>query len=65
MFKDFIKQDIAVQLYPIMSLIVFVVFFIALSMRAMMYNKQELNEMSSIPLDASDAPVVETINSHK
>jgi len=51
MFKDFISDDIAVQIYPIISLVVFVIFFVALSFRAMMYNKKELQEMSSIPLD--------------
>lgn len=50
MFQDFIKTDMGVQIYPIISLVVFVIFFIALSIRAMMYNKQELHDMSSIPL---------------
>jgi cytochrome c oxidase cbb3-type subunit 4 len=55
MFKDFIKEQAGVQLYPIVSLLMFVVFFVALSLRAMMYKKPELEEMSNIPLDNETA----------
>ena len=51
MFKDFIKQQTDMQWYPVISLVTFIVFFLALSIRAFMYNKQELKEMGSIPLD--------------
>lgn len=54
MFKDFIKETAGIQLYPIISLCVFVLFFVVLSIRAAMYKKAELNELSNIPLD-SDA----------
>jgi cytochrome c oxidase cbb3-type subunit IV len=56
MFKDFIKEQAGIQFYPVISLVTFIIFFIALSVRAMMYNKKELQEMSSIPLedDATD-----------
>jgi cytochrome c oxidase cbb3-type subunit IV len=55
MFKDFIKEQAGVQFYPVVSLLVFIIFFVALSVRAMMYKKHELQEMSAIPLD--DEPV--------
>jgi hypothetical protein len=51
MFKDFIKETQGIQLYPIISLCVFVLFFVVLSIRAMMYNKGELKELGAIPLD--------------
>ena len=51
MFKDFIKEQAGMQFYPVISLVTFVVFFVALSARAIMYRKKELDEMSNIPLD--------------
>ena len=51
MFKDFVKQQIDMQWYPVVSLVMFVVFFLALSIRAIMYKKAEMDEMSHIPLD--------------
>jgi hypothetical protein len=54
MFKDFIKETAGIQLYPIISLCVFVLFFVVLSIRAAMYKKSELHELSSIPLDGTD-----------
>ncbi len=65
MFKDFISDDIAVQIYPIISLVVFVLFFVALSLRAVMYSKKELQEMSSIPLDPQYTQINEPVNSQK
>ena len=65
MFQDFIKEDLGYQLYPVISLVVFVLFFVALSIRAMMYNKKELQEMSSIPLSddlKNDQDLYKTIN---
>jgi hypothetical protein len=51
MFKDFIKQQTDMQWYPVTSLVTFIVFFLALSIRALMYSKKELKEMGSIPLE--------------
>lgn len=55
MFKDFIKETQGIQLYPIISLCIFVLFFTCLSIRAMMYSKGELKELGAIPLDDNTA----------
>lgn len=54
MFKDFIKQEAGVEIYPIISLCVFVAFFVVLSFMAMMYSKSSIKAMSAIPLDGND-----------
>ena len=65
MFKDFIKEGVNVNLYPIISLVMMFVFFVALSLRAMMYKKKELTEMAAIPLDKNFDINNETTVSHE
>jgi len=65
MFKDFIKEGTNVNLYPVISLVMMFVFFVALSVRAMMYKKKELNEMAGIPLDQNFGINNETTISHE
>jgi len=58
MFKDFIKQSHDLQVYPIISLLVFVVYFLALSAKALLYKKAEIAEMAALPLDTvPDEPI--------
>ena len=54
MFKDFIKEQAGVQIYPIISLLIFVLFFSALAVYAMMIKKSTLNSYSHIPLDDNE-----------
>ncbi len=65
MFKDFIKEGAGVAYYPIISLVMMFVFFVALSVRALMYKKKELQEMAGIPLDKNHSINNETITSHE
>jgi cytochrome c oxidase cbb3-type subunit IV len=64
MFKDFIKEQAGVQFYPIISLVVFILFFVALTIKALMYKKEEMQEMSSIPFDneTNDLEISQPIN---
>ena len=50
MFKDFVKEG-GNHWYPIFSLTLFVVFFVLVIVRAYLYNKSEIDEMSAIPLE--------------
>ena len=54
MFKDFISKDIGMQMYPIISLVIFVLFFTILSIKAFTHKKPYLNEMGNLPLDEKD-----------
>lgn len=51
MFKDFIKQQIDYQFYPIISLLTFIVFFAALIIRTFLMKKEDVEEIKNIPLN--------------
>ncbi|MCX6352129.1 MAG: CcoQ/FixQ family Cbb3-type cytochrome c oxidase assembly chaperone [Bacteroidetes bacterium] len=55
MFKDFIKQDTGMQIYPILSLLVFIGFFVLIIAMAYAKKKSEIDEASRIPLDENDS----------
>jgi len=40
-----------VEIYPILSLLIFFVFFVALGIWVASYNKEKISELSNIPLD--------------
>ena len=51
----FIKQNmdtiIGIEVYPIISLLIFFVFFIALYTWTFTYKKEKINELSQIPFE--------------
>ena len=51
MYKDFIKQQSYAELYAIVSLCIFVVFFCIMIVAAFMQSKLVNKEASMIPLD--------------
>jgi len=53
MFEDFISKGMGMMIYPIISLVIFVAFFVGLSIKAFIYKKPYLNEMSNLPLDGN------------
>lgn len=66
MFK-FIKQYAetmkGVDIYPIISLLIFVVFFIAVIFYVKRMDKRKVEEIKSLPLDANDAnPFANNLN---
>jgi cbb3-type cytochrome oxidase subunit 3 len=50
MFKQYLEQIKDVGFYPMFSLLVFFVFFTALILYVVKANKEELNEISKLPL---------------
>ena len=50
MFKDFIHQQEGVQWYAIISLLIFVLFFVGVSVYAFFYTKSYIEEVSALPL---------------
>ncbi len=50
MFKQYLEQINDVGIYPMFSLLVFFVFFTALIVYVVKANKEELNEISRLPL---------------
>ena len=51
MFKDFIKQSLEAENYGIISLVIFVAFFLSIAIYAWMINKDKINELKNLPLD--------------
>lgn len=62
MFKDYIKQQDGVELYSIVSLLIFVGFFTAVALYAMLRRKSLMQELSNIPLEGSASQSTEAIN---
>ncbi|MFM2156767.1 MAG: hypothetical protein RL516_1516 [Bacteroidota bacterium] len=50
MFKQYLEQIKDVGFYPMFSLLVFFIFFTALIFYVVKANKEELNEISKLPL---------------
>ena len=51
MYKDFVMQTAGIELAPLISLCVFVIFFILLTIRVLSYSKAQIKELGDIPLD--------------
>ena len=54
MYKDFIKQQSYAELYAVVSLCIFVVFFCVMIAIAFLQGKNSSAEASYIPLDNND-----------
>jgi len=54
MIKDVLQSIGGVEIYPIVSLILFFVSFLAVTFLALMKDKTELVKISRLPLDESD-----------
>lgn len=51
MFKDIIKQEAGIEIYPLISLTVFTLFFIVLIIVTVRYRKSFIDQASMLPLD--------------
>ncbi len=55
----FVKHNmdsiIGIEIYPVISLLIFFIFFIALYVWVYTYKKETINEMSNLPLEESNA----------
>ena len=54
----FVKHNLesisGVEVYPILSLLIFFLFFVALYTWTFTYKKEKINELSRIPLDGTE-----------
>lgn len=60
MIKDVLQSILNVEIYPIVSLILFAISFITVSILVLLMDKKELARLSHLPLDNP-----EYFNSHK
>ncbi len=54
MYKEILQSIEGVEIYPIISLIVFVLFFIVVTIRLIRMDKNYINEMKQLPLNNDD-----------
>lgn len=54
MYKEILQSIEGVEIYPIISLIVFVLFFIVVTIRLIRMDKNYINEMKQLPLNNED-----------
>ena len=54
MFKHYFEQVNNVEIWPIISLIIFVTFFIGLLIWVMKVDKKYIEEMSDMPIDDTE-----------
>lgn len=50
-FINYLKSIAGVEIYPLVSLFIFLIFFIALTMYALKADKIHITELKNIPLD--------------
>ncbi|MCX8104798.1 MAG: cbb3-type cytochrome c oxidase subunit 3 [Ignavibacterium album] len=55
MYKEILQSIEGVEIYPIISLIVFVVFFIVVTVWLIRMDKNYINEMKQLPLNNEDS----------
>ncbi|MCA2004696.1 MAG: cbb3-type cytochrome c oxidase subunit 3 [Ignavibacterium sp.] len=55
MYKEILQSIEGVEIYPIISLIVFVLFFIVVTVWLIRMDKNYINEMKQLPLNNEDS----------
>lgn len=58
MFKHIMDSIEYIHLFPIFTLIIFVAFFVGLTWIVWKLDKRYISEMSNLPLDSSEYPVL-------
>ncbi|PZX51052.1 Cbb3-type cytochrome oxidase component FixQ [Algoriphagus ratkowskyi] len=51
MYKDVLRSMENVEIFPIISLIIFILFFIGITIWAMRASKEYVDHMSALPMD--------------
>jgi cytochrome c oxidase cbb3-type subunit IV len=54
MFKHYFERIIGIEVYPIISLLLFVLFFLGLLIWVFKADKKYIHEMSNVPLNGSN-----------
>ncbi|MDY0075807.1 MAG: hypothetical protein RBR87_00910 [Bacteroidales bacterium] len=50
-----LESIVNIQIFPIIGLIIFLLFFIVMIYRVMLFDKKEIDEISRLPLDKDDS----------
>ncbi len=64
MFKHIMDNIQYIHLFPIFALVIFLAFFVGLSWIVWKLDKNYINEVSNIPLDNSEYPVLTSNGEH-
>lgn len=54
MYKEILQSIEGIEIYPIISLIVFILFFIVVTIRLVRMDKSYINKMKKLPLNNED-----------
>ncbi|MCK9452778.1 MAG: hypothetical protein M0Q90_13880 [Bacteroidales bacterium] len=50
-----LESIVNIQIFPIIGLVIFLLFFIVMIYRVMLFDKNEIDEISRLPLDKDDS----------
>lgn len=64
MYKDVIRSIAEIDLFPIISFVIFFAFFIGLMVYVVKLKKSEVNKMAAIPLE-EERPIVSRVSPQK
>ncbi len=53
-FNNYLEKITGIEIYPMISLLVFILFFIAVTIYAFKANSEMIRTMEELPLDKSD-----------
>ena len=54
--RQFLEHVTGLSIYPIISFLIFFVFFLGMLLRVALMSKREVGEMEMLPLEADDDP---------
>ena len=57
-----LESIVNIQIFPIIGLVIFLLFFIVMIYRVMLFDKNEIDEISRLPLDKDDSNELFTSN---
>jgi hypothetical protein len=60
MIKESLSTIFHVEIYALIGFIIFFTFFIVVSVQAFLMKKEEVNKLSSMPLDESEVHINQT-----
>jgi cytochrome c oxidase cbb3-type subunit IV len=63
MYKEILRGIGGIDVYPVLSLIIFVTFFAAAVVRALRMDAPSVERLAALPLDGGDAVTVDAIGS--
>jgi cytochrome c oxidase cbb3-type subunit IV len=59
MYKEILRGIGGIDVYPVVSLIIFVTFFTIVVMRALRMDARRVGRLAALPLDGADAQIEE------